>query len=118
MRSADYAVGAFGIQMMIDGHPMGSELAYRDGMRLTLRVGDLHTPAVCENTAYELRVYTDQGLAYASSFNGREPQYLSLAVQKRAFYRAEVVDLTHGGFRMAVGNPIWLDADARDAQEE
>jgi len=118
MRSADYAVGAFGIQMMIDGHPMGSELAYRDGMRLTLRVGDLHAPAVRENTAYELRVYTDQGLAYASTFNGREPQYLSLEVKKRAFYRAEVVDLTHGGFRMAVGNPIWLDAkkDETEAQ--
>lgn len=109
MRSADYAVGAFGMQMMIDGHPMGSELVYRDGMRLTLRVGDLHAPAVRENTAYELRVYTDQGLAYASMFNGRETQYLSLAVEKRAFYRAEVVDLTHGGFRMSVGNPIWLD---------
>ena len=114
MRTADYAVGAFGIQMMIDGHPMGSELIYRDGMRLCLRVGDLHAPAVRENTAYELRVYTDKGLAYASMFNGKEPQYLSLAVQKRAFYRAEVVDLTHGGYRMAVGNPIWLDGKEDD----
>ena len=121
MHSADYAVGALGIQMMIDGHPMGSELTYHDGMRLTLRVGDFHAPAFRENTAYELRVYTDKGLAYASMFNGRETQYLSLAVQQRAFYRAEVVDLTHGGFRIAVGNPIWLDgkeAEAETATEE
>ncbi len=111
MRSADYAVGAFGMQMMIDGHPMGSEISYRDGMKLTLRVGDLHAPARRDNTAYELRVYTDKGLAYASMFNGDEPQYLSLEVKERAFYRAEVVDLTHGGFRICVGNPIWLDAE-------
>ncbi len=117
MRAADYTVGAIGMQMMIDGHPMGSELAYRDGMRLTLRVGDFYAPALRENTAYELRVYTDKGLAYASMFNGREPQQLSLAVQKRAFYRAEVVDLTHGGFRVAVGNPIWLDG-AEDGGEK
>ncbi|MBE6595576.1 MAG: hypothetical protein E7644_07235 [Ruminococcaceae bacterium] len=118
MHSADYAVGALGIQMMIDGHPMGSELVYRDGMRLTLRVGDFHAPAFRENTAYELRVYTDEGLAYASMFNGRETQHLSLAVQKRAFYRAEVVDLTHGGFRIAVGNPIWLDGKEAETEAE
>ena len=116
MRSADYATGVFGMQMMIDGHPMGSELTYRDGMRLTLRVGDMFEPAFRENTAYELRVYTDKGLAYSSMFNGREVQEVSLAVEKRAFYRAEVVDLTHGGYRVAIGNPIWLDGAEESAE--
>ncbi len=109
MHAADYTVGALGMQMLIDGHPMGAEIPYRAGMTLTLRVGDFFAPAFREGTAYELRVYTDKGLAYASMFNGKEPQYLSLAVEPRVFYRAEVVDLTHGGFRIAVGNPIWLD---------
>lgn len=108
MRTGDYTAGAVGIQMCIDGHPMGSELVYRDGMQLTVRVGDFFAPALKKDTAYELRVYTDAGLAYASLFDGTAPQTLALAVQKRRYYRVEIADLTHG-YRVAVGNPIWLD---------
>ncbi len=108
MKSGDYTVGGFGIKMCIDGKPMGSELAYRDGMKLTLRIDDYFAPNMQDNTAYELRIYTDKGLAYASMFSGKEKQAISLEVQKRRFYRAEVFDLTHG-YRVAVGNPIWLD---------
>ena len=108
MKSGDYTVGGFGMKMCIDGQPMGSELAYRDGMKLTLRIDDYFAPNMQDSTAYELRIYTDEGLAYASMFNGKESQALSLEVQKRRYYRAEVFDLTHG-YRVAVGNPIWLD---------
>ena len=108
MKSGDYTVGAFGMKMCIDGKPMGSELVYRDGMKLTLRVDDLFMPTHSDGTAYELRVYTDQGLAYAAMFDGKQPQALSLEVQKRRYYRAEVYDLTHN-CRVTVGNPIWLD---------
>ncbi len=108
MHSADFTSGAVGIKMCIDGNPMGSELAYREGMRLTLRLDDFYPPAWRENTAYELRIITDRGLAYASTYNGKLPQAISLAVAQRAFYRAEVYDLTHG-YRIAIGNPIWLD---------
>ena len=104
----DYTAGAVGIKMSIDGVPMGSVTTYREGMTLSLRVGDFFAPAHKPETAYELRVYSDRGLCYASVFDGSEPQELSLAVQDRRFYRAEVFDLTHG-YRVAVGNPIWLD---------
>ena len=107
MHSGDYTAGAFGIQMCIDGQPMGSTVAYKEGSTLSLRVGDPFAPAFKGNTVYELRVITDQGLAYASRFNGKEAQTLTLAVQDRKFYRAEVMDVTHG-YRIAVGNPIWL----------
>ena len=89
---------------------MGRELAYRDGMKLTLRVDDAFAPAIEEDSCYELRIYTDKGLAYASYFDPKEPQAIALEVQKRRFYRAEVVNVTHG-FRIAVGNPIWLDKE-------
>ena len=79
-----------------------------DGMELYLRVGDFFSHQWQENTAYELRIYSDKGLVYKSLFNGKETQKIALKCQKRAFYRAEVVDLTHG-YRVAVGNPIWLD---------
>ncbi len=115
MYVGDYAVGGVGVRMMIDGHPMGSELAYRDGMKLTLRVGDFFKHTWKENTAYELRVLTDKGVAYASMFNGKELQELSLEVQKRMYYRVEILDLTHG-YRVCVSNPIWLDKQEAAAQ--
>ncbi len=108
MRSGDFTVGCVGMQMFIDGNPMGSELEYRDGMELTLRLGDFFKYQWKENTAYELRIYSDKGLVYKSIYNGAKPQQIALKCQKRAFYRAEVFDLTHG-YRVAVGNPIWLD---------
>ena len=109
MKTGDYTVGGFGIKMCIDGKPMGSRLAYRKGMKLTLRVDDCFAPNRRENTAYELRVFSDRGLAYASTFDGTQSQELALLVKERRFYRAEIFDLTHG-YRVAVGNPIWLDA--------
>ncbi len=111
MKSGDFTVGMFGMKLCIDGKPMGSRLAYREGMKLTLRVDDIFKPTHEANTVYELRVYTDKGLAYASTFNGEEPQALALEVQKRRYYRAEVFDLTHG-YRVAVSNPIWLDLES------
>ena len=108
MRTGDYTVGCIGMKMFIDGNPMGSELEYKDGMVLTLRLDDFFPQRWQENTVYELRVYSDKGLVYKSMFDGQKPQQIAFECQKRAFYRAEVFDLTHG-YRVAVGNPIWLD---------
>ena len=115
MHAADFTVGGVGIQMAIDGCPMGSELTYHDGMTLTLRAGDFYRHAWRENTAYELRVITDRGIAYASAFDGTQPQALALEVRDRKFYRAEVYDLTHG-YPVAIGNPIWLDGVKTEAK--
>jgi len=93
--------------MCIDGHPMGSEIAYRDEMKLTLRLGDFFEKLRKANTVYELRIVTDQGIAYRSDFNGKYNQKVELKVQKRAFYRAEVYDKTQDCI-FALGNPIWL----------
>ncbi len=117
MYAGDYAVGGVGVKMMIDGHPMGSEVVYKEGMRLTLRLGDIFRRTFRPNTAYELQIITDQGVAYSSMFNGEMPQAVSLEVQRRAFYRMVVNDLTHG-YRISVGNPIWLDKSEETAQAE
>lgn len=107
MKTGDYAVGIFGMQMCIDDVPMGGQVVYRPGQTLTLRIADVFARSLQANTAYELRVYTDQGQAFAAMFNGQHPQALALEVQQRKFYRAEVFDLTHG-YRVGIGNPIWL----------
>ncbi len=115
MKSGDYAVGDFGMKMCVDGNPMGSENVYRDGMTLTLRLDDHFAPHMKENTAYELRVYSDQGLVYASRFNGKEAQAVAIKTKKRKFYRAEVYDVTHD-VRVGIGNPVWLDKTEEVAQ--
>ncbi len=108
MYSADYALGGAGIKMCIDGHPMGSEIPYREGMTLTLRVDDFYAPTTRADAVYELRVITDRGVAYASRFRGTAPQAVSLAVKDRAFYRVELYDV-YNNVLVAHGNPIWLD---------
>jgi hypothetical protein len=108
MRSADFTAGAVGIKMCIGDKPMGSEIPFEEGMKLNIRIGDFYKHELQDNTAYEFRVYTDKGLAYSSVYNGKQPQAITLEVQKRMYYRAEVFDLTHG-YRVAVSNPIWLD---------
>lgn len=108
MHDGDYAVGAVGMKMFVDGKPMGSVVEYKDGMKLTLRVDDFFPKMFKDNSAYELRIITDKGIAYSSVYDGKLPQAVELEVQKRAFYRAEIFDLTNCRF-VAISNPIWFD---------
>ena len=108
MRTGDYTVGGVGIKMCIDEHPMGSEIEWKEGMKLTVRIEDFYKHTWKDKTAYEVRVVTDRGVAYSSMFNGKIDQKLVLEVQKRAFYRVEIYDLTHDCW-IAHGNPIWIE---------
>jgi hypothetical protein len=108
MKSGDYAVGDFGMKMCVDGNPMGSENIYREGSILTLRVDDGFERHITKGDVFELRVYSDKGLVYASAFDGLHPQAVAIKTKKRNFYRAEVFNLTQG-CRVGVGNPVWLD---------
>ena len=117
MYAGDFAVGGVGVRMMIDGHPLGSEIAYKEGMKLTLRIDDFFHNTLKENTAYELQIITDKGVAYSSLFNGKEPQEISLEVQNRKFYRVIVRNVTIGT-RVCVSNPIWLDKVEEEVNED
>ena len=117
MYVGDYAVGGVGVKMMIDEHPMGSRIAYKKGMKLTLRVGDFHHATWKEDTAYQLQILSDEGVVYEEMFNGKHPQAVSIEVQKRRFYRVVVWDLTRR-YRVCVSNPIWLDLETEEKTEE
>lgn len=108
VRKGDCAAGSIGIQMAIDDTPMGGSLPYREGLFLAVRLDDYYAPTMLEDTVYCLKVYTDQGLAYASEFSGRQPQTLTLPVQERKYYRVEVTNESDGHF-VSISNPIWLD---------
>lgn len=108
VRSGDCTAGCIGIQTAIDCVRMGSHLPWHEGQKLAIRVKDYYRPGMKENTVYCLKVFTDRGLAYASEFDGTQPQVLVLPVEKRAYYRVEVTNESDGAY-VAVSNPIWLD---------
>ena len=108
VREGDCAAGAIGIKMAINGARMGSSLPYRDGLVLAIQLDDYYKPTMLDNTVYCLKVYTDQGLAYASEFDGKQPQALSIPVKNRKYYRVEVTNESDGSI-VSVSNPIWLD---------
>ena len=108
VREGDCTSGAIGIKMCISGVRMGSSITYREGLTLNIQVGDWYEPSFRPDTVYAVKVYTDQGLAYASEFDGREVQNLALAVQKRKYYRVEVTNESDG-YVVGISNPIWID---------
>ena len=113
MKSGDFNVGSMGIQMCIGQHPMGAETAFEEGMILSIRVCDFFDRDKKDNTVYSLRVFTDEGLAFESDFDGSEPQELQLHVKRRKFYRADIYDKTHE-FVVGISNPIWLDGETQN----
>ena len=108
MKKGDFNVGSMGIKMCIGEHPMGDETSFEDGMILSIRVCDYFDRDRQDNTVYSLRVFTDEGLAFESDFDGSEAQSLQLKVKKRKFYRADIYDKTHECV-VGISNPIWLD---------
>lgn len=108
IRNGDCTAGAIGIKMSIDDCVMGGHLPYRDGQTLLIKLDDFFLPQFKANTVYCLKVYTNQGLAYASEFNGEMPQKLALQVQKRSYYRVEITNESDH-LIVALSNPIWLD---------
>ncbi len=108
IRSGNCTAGAVGIKMCIDNCVMGGHLPYRDGQKLLVKLDDFFPAHKKDNTVYCLRVYTDQGLAYASEFSGEMPQELAIEVKKRAYYRVEITNESDH-LIVALSNPIWLD---------
>lgn len=108
VREGDCSAGCIGIKMAISGARMGSSLPYREGLVLAVQVGDYYRPTMPDDTVYCLKVYTEKGLAYASEFDAKQPQSLTLPVYDRKYYRVEVTNESDGRI-VAISNPIWLD---------
>lgn len=98
--------GFAGIQMCIDETPMGGSLPYAPGRRLHLRIADVHPQLFEAGEAYRVDIHTDRGLAYSAPLT--LPFALTLPVENRRFYRAEVLR-ERDGSPAAIGNPIWLE---------
>ena len=108
IRAGDCTAGGVAIQMSIDDAVMGSVTAYAPGKKLYIRVEDFHPAHRKENTAFCLKVYTDQGLAYAREFDCADAQQLALPVEKRMYYRVEITNESDDR-PVALSNPIWLE---------
>ena len=109
MKTGDFSVGAVGIKMTVDGSPIGSELAFREGMTIEIELGDFYRHEWKCDTTYRVRVISDRGVVYESCYNGKLTQRLSIKAENRKFYRVEIFDVNHG-YLVGHSNPIWLDA--------
>ena len=108
IRSGDCTAGGVAIQMCIDSTPMGSVATYAPGKYLQLKVDGFHPAHQKEDTVFCLKIYTDKGLCYAREFDCHAPQQLTIPVEDRMYYRAEVTNESDGCL-VALSNPIWLE---------
>ncbi len=105
-KAGDFTSGAFGIKMMLDKTSMGGVFTWKDGAKLFVEIGDLFE--IYENKSFLVKIVTDEGVAYACPYDGKEKLQICLSAKKRKFYRVEIIDLDYR-CPFALSNPIWLD---------
>jgi hypothetical protein len=116
LRDGDFTAGAVGIQMSIDNTKMGKSLAFNETSRLVVNVDEFHFSSVVpESHKYRVDVITEDGVVYSRrlTMNGSIPTNGTIALDvdtTSKYYRVEVVDATKG-HRIAIGQPIWNDAE-------
>ena len=105
LASGDFTCGPVGIRMCVGDAKMGGKCGF-SGQKLTVCAGDFHSSVRFADHEYRIDIISDKGIEFSEPVSPDEPNWLSLAAEDRAFYRAEVFDATRG-LRIAVGNPIW-----------
>ncbi len=111
LRVGDLNAGCVGVKMCVccrsgdEVTPVGGTAVYGDGLELLVRIDDLHPLRFDASESYRVDVISDVGLAYSAPLT---PNFaVGLKVEKRRFYRVEVLRESDGS-PMAIGNPIWL----------
>jgi len=105
LRAGDLNAGFIGIKMCIGGKPVGSEVEYSDDLELHIKVDDCHPLRYQPDETYRVDVISSRGLAYSAPLT--VPFSLALKVQRRKFYRVEIIRESDGS-PAAIGNPIWV----------
>ncbi|MBQ2945535.1 MAG: hypothetical protein IJD95_03090 [Clostridia bacterium] len=99
--------GYIALKMSMDGNVMGKTVKYKDGMKLYIKIDDVHSCRFDKESDYRLEIVTDKGVAYAERIT--VPYKVALEVEaNRRFYRAVVIKESDGG-PAAIGNAIWIE---------
>lgn len=109
LRNGDFTAGSVGIQMCIGDTQMGGSCVF-DEKRLVIGVGKFHKSVRNPEHKYRLDVWADENIVYSQEISCEEPTYVALDTIKCKFYRTEIYDVTRN-LRIALGNPIWNDAE-------
>jgi len=105
LRTGDFTCGPVGVRMCIGNAKTGGRCAFK-GQKLTVCVSDFHESVKYADHEYRLDILDDQGIVLSQTISSDEMNYISIDTKDRAFYRAEVFDVTKS-LRIAIGNPIW-----------
>ena len=102
----DVTAGHVAIKMSVGSTPMGSTAKYEEGMKLYIKIDDVHPARFDKDDTYRIDIMSDKGLAYSEKIT--VPYKIALNVEDRRFYRAVVIRESDGA-PVGISNPIWLE---------
>jgi len=107
LRAGDFTCGGVGMRMCVGDVLMGGVAPFKD-KALILAVGDFHRSLINASHEYRLDLFADEDIIVSREIPPYKTAYLALydLDADRAYYRAEVTDVTRD-LRIAIGNPIW-----------
>ena len=103
--AGDFTCGPVGIRMCVGDTKTGGKRPF-GGENLVVAVGDFHDSVRDAAHEYRADILDDGGVIESVPVSPDGTAWFSVETKDRAFYRAEVFDVTRG-LRIAVGNPIW-----------
>lgn len=108
MKAGNSTCGPVGIRMVVGDTQMGSQTDFA-GKRVAFSVADFHESVYNPNHTYSVKLLSDTGVVYETTFDASQPFFYGMdADDSAAFYRVEVWDNTAGyALPIAIGNPIW-----------
>ena len=108
----DYVAGSVGIKMCIGDTAMGGSRTFIEGDRLVISIGDVHTGYRDDATLSEnlrIDVINENGIVYSQKVVTNDT--IALNVDSDSDYYRVVIYNVDRSFLIAIGNPIWNDAD-------
>jgi len=108
----DYVAGSVGIKMCIGDTAMGGSRTFIEGDRLVISIGDVHTGYRDDATSSEhlrVDVINEDGIIYSQKVVTND--IIAFNVDPDSDYYRVVIYNVNRSFLIAIGNPIWNDAD-------
>ena len=119
LREGNFTAGSVGIQMCVGNTQMGGEGSFEDAY-LEIGIGALHKSVYDSTHKYRVDVWSEDGIMYSQPFTATAEEDQMTYLRTKAdpnckYYRVEVYDVTTNT-RIALGNPIWNNAEDTTAE--
>lgn len=119
LREGNFTAGSVGLQMCVGSTQMGGTGSFEDAY-LEIGIGALHKSVYDSTHKYRVDVWSEDGIMYSQPFNATKEEGQMTYLRTKAdsnckYYRVEIYDVTTNT-RIALGNPIWNNAEDTTAE--